>query len=193
MIEKYCSECGNKLELKALDNEGIIPYCKRCNEFKFPKYSVAVSMIVINEENNKILLIQQYNKPVYILVAGYVNKGESLEEALKREIKEETGMEVDLSLINPFMMIKYYTKNYFNSGKNRCNKIYYFVINTDNLINLKETNYTKEEKEGNYTVRYINLSDVEEELIDNANKYPRNKNIVYEMLQVISEYINQNR
>ena len=149
-----------------------------------------VKVLIINS-NNEILLA--YSNNIYQFPGGHLEFGETIKECLKREIKEETGMEVDLSLINPFMMIKYYTRNYFNSGKNRCNKIYYFVINTDNLINLKETNYTKEEKEGNYTVRYINLSDVEEELIDNANKYPRNKNIVYEMLQVISEYINQNR
>ena len=151
---------------------------------------IRVKGLIINSKKEILL---GYANNIYQFPGGHLEFGETIKECLKREIKEETGMEVDLSLINPFMMIQYYTKNFFNSGKNRCNKIYYFVINTDNLINLKETNYTKEEKEGNYTVRYINLSDVEEELIDNANKYPRNKNIVYEMLQVISEYINQNR
>ena len=142
---------------------------------------IRVKGLIINSKKEILL---GYANNIYQFPGGHLEFGETIKECLKREIKEETGMEVDLNLINPFMMIKYYTKNYFNSGKNRCNKIYYFVI---------KTNYTKEEKEGNYTVRYIKLDDVEEELIDNANKYPRNKNIVYEMLQVISEYINQNR
>ena len=63
-------------------------------------YNVAVSMIVINKQTNKILLIKQYGNPFYILVAGYVNRGEGLERAVAREVKEETGMTVSLSLIH---------------------------------------------------------------------------------------------
>ena len=54
--------------------------------------SVAVSMIVVNEENGKILLVKQYWNDFFRLVAGYVNLGESLEEAAVRELKEEMGM-----------------------------------------------------------------------------------------------------
>ncbi len=57
-------------------------------------YNVAVSMIVINEQTGEILLIKQYGRPFFILVAGYVNRGEQLEHAVGREIKEETGMTV---------------------------------------------------------------------------------------------------
>lgn len=57
-------------------------------------YNVAVSMIVINEQTGEILLIKQYGRPFFILVAGYVNRGEPLEHAVGREIKEETGMTV---------------------------------------------------------------------------------------------------
>ena len=45
-------------------------------------------------DHSKILLIQQYGKARNILVAGYVNKGESAEEAVVREVKEETGLTV---------------------------------------------------------------------------------------------------
>lgn len=71
-----------------------MPFCPVCSEYRFPMYNVAVSMIVINLLSEKILLIQQYDKPSYILVAGYVNRTESLENAVAREIKEETGMTV---------------------------------------------------------------------------------------------------
>lgn len=91
---KYCSECGSQFVLKELENEGMVNYCPTCQKYQFPLYNVAVSMIVVNKENNQILLIQQYNKLDYILVAGYVNKGEALEDAVKREVKEETGMQV---------------------------------------------------------------------------------------------------
>lgn len=42
----------------------------------------------------RILLIQQYGNPNNILVAGYVGRGESIEDALIREIKEETNLDV---------------------------------------------------------------------------------------------------
>ena len=57
-------------------------------------YNVAVSMIVINEQTGEILLIKQYGRPHFVLVAGYVNRGEEVEHAVVREIKEETGMTV---------------------------------------------------------------------------------------------------
>ena len=92
MSEKYCQVCGSELIEKELEGEGLVPFCPACNEFRFPMYNVAVSMIVINKMTNKILLIKQYGRDFYILVAGYVNRGEQLEHAVVRELKEETGM-----------------------------------------------------------------------------------------------------
>lgn len=94
MVAKFCHECGTKLTQKELENEGMVPFCPKCEAFRFPMYNVAVSMIVINKQTNKILLIKQYGKDYYVLVAGYVNRTEQLEHAVAREIKEETGMNV---------------------------------------------------------------------------------------------------
>lgn len=54
----YCMECGTKLELRHLENEGEIPFCSQCNQFRFPIFNTAVSMICIDVKNQKILLIQ---------------------------------------------------------------------------------------------------------------------------------------
>lgn len=94
MSSNYCRECGTKLVPRKLENEGIVPYCPKCGQYRFPQYNVAVSMIVVNEEKDEILLIQQYGRPSYILVAGYVSRGEALEDAVVREVREETGMTV---------------------------------------------------------------------------------------------------
>ena len=94
MIQKHCFECGTALVERELDGEGVVPYCPECQQFRFPMYNVAVSMIVINEQNGTILLIKQSGKPSFVLVAGYVNRGEQVEHAVGREIKEETGMTV---------------------------------------------------------------------------------------------------
>ena len=93
---KYCWECGNKLILKECFNcsesEGLVPYCEKCGTFRFPIFNTAVSMVVFNKDFSKSLLIQQYNRGVYGLVAGYVEKGENLLQTLIRELKEETNL-----------------------------------------------------------------------------------------------------
>ena len=89
MIQKHCYECGTALTERELEGEGIVPYCPQCQQYRFPMYNVAVSMVVINEQTGQILLIRQYGKPQFILVAGYVNRGEQLEHAVCREVKEE--------------------------------------------------------------------------------------------------------
>ncbi len=89
----YCMECGAKLELRPHESEGDIPYCPRCGEYRFPIFSTACSMIVMNRDESKILLIKQYGMEDYILVAGYINKGEDAETAALREITEELGVQ----------------------------------------------------------------------------------------------------
>lgn len=55
MIQKHCFECGTALIEKELEEEGIVPYCPKCQQYRFPMYNVAVSMIVVDEETGKIL------------------------------------------------------------------------------------------------------------------------------------------
>ncbi len=92
---KYCYECGGKLQPDFLnEREGMVPHCSRCGRWQFEVFSVAVSMIVVSPDSENILLIQQYGKKDYILVAGYINRGESAEEAAVRELREEIGLEI---------------------------------------------------------------------------------------------------
>ena len=91
----YCRECGEKLEMKYLEGEGMVPYCENCGQYRFPQFNVACSMIVLSPDQKEVVLIQQYGKKNYILVAGYVNKGEDAEDCAIREIREELGAEAD--------------------------------------------------------------------------------------------------
>lgn len=91
---KYCMKCGNELRMRSLKHEGSIPYCAACGEYRFPYANTAVSLILLSPRQDQVLLIQQYQKKDYILVAGYVNQKESLEEALQRECREEIGREL---------------------------------------------------------------------------------------------------
>ncbi len=91
---KHCMECGSELVLKHLEDEGEIPYCEKCGQFRFPVFSVAVSVEVQSPDRDRILLIKQYGKDRYILVAGYINKGENAEDTVRREVMEEIGLKV---------------------------------------------------------------------------------------------------
>ena len=87
----YCSKCGNVLEKKFLEHEGMINFCPSCNEYVFDRTNVAVSMIILNPDETKMLFIKQYGKDKFILVAGYTNPSESLEHTVYREMGEEIG------------------------------------------------------------------------------------------------------
>lgn len=91
----FCIECGTALTERELEHEGVIPYYPSCESFRFPQYNVAMSAIVYDEKEESILLIQQYGQQRNILVAGYVSRGEKAEETVIREIKEETGLDVE--------------------------------------------------------------------------------------------------
>ncbi len=91
---EHCIDCGAELVLRECEGEGQVPYCESCKQFRFPGFSAAIITAVINRAHDKVLLLRQYGRPSYILLAGYISKGESAEQALKREVKEEMDLEV---------------------------------------------------------------------------------------------------
>lgn len=94
MNMNYCVECGGPLRLQPHPSptEPPTPYCERCGEYRFPVFSTAISVILLSEDGERMLLIRQYGEPDPVLVAGYVGKGETAEEAVIREVREELGM-----------------------------------------------------------------------------------------------------
>lgn len=88
----YCPKCGKKLIEKFSYDEGGVPYCPDDDIMYFdtPKPCIVVAVI----KGEKILLLKQsYTfKDSKVLVSGYVTNGEIAEEAVAREVKEETGI-----------------------------------------------------------------------------------------------------
>jgi NADH pyrophosphatase NudC (nudix superfamily) len=88
---QYCGQCGNKLRTIADLNE---KKCDTCGLSFFPKFSPAV-MVLIKKENQILLARSEHFRPnVYSTIAGFIDAGETAEEAVLREVKEEVGLEI---------------------------------------------------------------------------------------------------
>lgn len=89
----YCTVCGNELGFKNIINEGEIPFCNECDKLYFPKVDIAMIAILTNKD--KVCLLNQNNVSKYkVLIAGFTKPGETLEECVRREIKEEVGIDI---------------------------------------------------------------------------------------------------
>ena len=90
---KFCNTCGAKT---LVSNAGHQINCsqKHCVYIQFPRMDPAVIMLIHN--NNKTLLGRQsiWPKGMYSTLAGFVEPGETIENAVAREVYEEAGIKV---------------------------------------------------------------------------------------------------
>lgn len=88
---RFCGRCGDRTEHSDRERARI---CPSCGLVAFPRVSPA--MIVLVERGDEVLLARgkQHGPGMYALVAGFVETGESLEDAVRREVMEEVGIEV---------------------------------------------------------------------------------------------------
>ena len=92
---QYCPHCGQKAVGKEIGDEGVIPYCEHCQTPLWDMFTTSIIATVINEFGEIALLRQNYvSKTNYVCVAGIMKMGESAEDTVIREIKEEIGQEV---------------------------------------------------------------------------------------------------
>ncbi|MCD6472376.1 NUDIX hydrolase [Candidatus Aerophobetes bacterium] len=89
---KYCIRCGGKLEQKEINGK-IRLICQKCGYIHYQNPIPTVDIII--EKDEGIVLIKRKNPPYgWALPGGFVDYGESLEEAVEREAKEETNLNI---------------------------------------------------------------------------------------------------
>ncbi len=89
---KYCGKCGSRMEKDKVERA---MRCPVCNHIVYPKIMPAVIVGILNDKDE--ILVTKYahgNYQNYALVAGFAEIGETIEETVKREVKEETGLDV---------------------------------------------------------------------------------------------------
>lgn len=142
-----------------------------------------VKAILVNKKQEVLL---GYAKNKYQFIGGHVEEKETLIETAQREILEETGIELNIDKnLKPAAKYENYYKNKPSINQNKKIEIYYYILKCDKKINYNKTNYTEEEKKNNFELRYIPISNLENEIIDNCNKYEGAKGIAKEMLEVV--------
>ena len=88
---QFCPRCARPVE--RVPGE-FAKRCPECRTSAYPRLSPAVIMLV--HRGDRVLLARnaRFNLPMYSTLAGFVEPGETLEEAVQREIREEAGIEV---------------------------------------------------------------------------------------------------
>lgn len=88
---QFCGQCGNRM---LSINWEVAAQCRDCGHRAYPRISPAVIMAVVKDD--KILLAKNKRNrgQVYSVLAGFVEVGETLEQTVVREVKEETNITV---------------------------------------------------------------------------------------------------
>lgn len=101
---QYCGRCGAKTVTSDVENAKV---CPECGFTSFTRICPAIITTIIKKDyddldaegkpTNKVLMAKHsYHEFIrYTLIAGFLEAGESIEEAVKREVKEEVGIEVE--------------------------------------------------------------------------------------------------
>jgi len=88
---RFCGRCGAAMELKI---GGYKRVCAGCEHMIFPRTDPVVIMLTIDEERERCLLGRSHHfaPGMYSCLAGFVEPGETIENAVRRETLEESGI-----------------------------------------------------------------------------------------------------
>ena len=88
---QFCGRCGTPVTTSVTERA---KECPQCGLFQYPR--IAPSIIVLVQRGLELLLARPYHFPtgLYSVIAGFVEPGETLEEAVVREVGEEAGITI---------------------------------------------------------------------------------------------------
>ena len=148
------------------------------------------SRIVLRNDDDEIILTR-FGR-VYFLPGGKIEEGETPVDTIKREVMEETTINVLLDDIEPFVVVKNYLRDYELKDGSLVNRLvitYYFTgFTSDDTI--EYFNLTKVEKEDNLRGFFIELDEALELISDYNKDNPKASYLAIETKSVLEEYMN---
>lgn len=157
------------------------------NENEINNYVNRAKMIVENSNEELLLAIANKN---YFLIGGHVEKDESFDECIVREIKEESGVNISLEKRLPYLSIIYYCKDYPQKGLNSKYTNNYYAIKYDLIPDLNNTSLEQGEIDDGFKLEYIPKEKVLETLYKNL-KNCTNINVINDTIKAVEEYLNK--
>ena len=88
---QFCGKCGTAMENRASE---LAKICPACGFISFPRLSPAVIMSVTREDHILLARSPRFPPGMYSTLAGFVEPGETLEEAVRREVREEVNVRI---------------------------------------------------------------------------------------------------
>lgn len=143
---------------------------------------------ILIDENNRIL-IANYGK-VILLPGGSIDNGENVDEAIERELEEELGVKYNRNELDYLTNLKYFQKNYpkrDGSFNNRLIETHYFVGKYKGISSSTQSLTEKEKKDG-FALELVELSELEDIVLQNQNNNPRNIYFQNELLTILKTY-----
>lgn len=146
-----------------------------------------VRAIILN--NLQITIIDYAN--ILMLPGGKVDINENDKDALKRELKEELGLDISNDELIPFIEYNNYLYNYpSRDGKkiNKLNTTKYFIVKTNNQIDLSKNNLTESEKNQTFKVFNENILYINSIIANYSSNNPRWAYFKKELLDILYEF-----
>jgi NAD+ diphosphatase len=91
LVHRFCGNCGSPTQY--LHGERAM-HCSQCHLSHYPRISPAVLVAVMKGDAILLARSRRFVEPRYSLIAGFVEPGETLEQCVNREVKEETGINI---------------------------------------------------------------------------------------------------
>jgi NAD+ diphosphatase len=88
---QYCGICGTH---NIIDDKEMMLKCPKCGHMNFTRIAPAIIVAITKGDELLMAYHSYYEIKTYTILAGFVEAGETLEEAVRREVKEEVGINI---------------------------------------------------------------------------------------------------
>ncbi len=125
--------------------------------------------IIINSKNEALIGYASHTTH-FEFPGGHLEGDETLPEALAREVKEETGIDISKDKFHPFYRLQYLLKDFPTKETNTSIEFFYYVVYTDKKVNMKNSNLDEGEKKEKFAVSFVPIEDIGAILEENLKK-----------------------
>ena len=125
--------------------------------------------IIVNS-NNEVLMCYASATTHFEFPGGHLEGDETLDEALIREVREETGIDLSTNTFHPFFHLQYLCKDFPEQNINTSIEFFYYVVYTDKKVNMAEAKLDIGEQNEKLAASYIPIEEVNTILEENLTK-----------------------